>query len=571
MPSEDERTDISLDEIRGLQLENKKLARELRVTKSIMDKIMRSGEAKDVFGTTLTAVGAQQKAYTDMLLESCPNIIFLLDDDGNFVLCTNVLLKLCGIHNFDFINSKPYAEVFAPYLDAETQARFLIAVADARAQGMAAMTSWIDFSRTGTPRCYSIELMTIGSDKGGNANITAGVLAVFTDMTDIMREKQRSESANNAKSDFLATMSHEIRTPMNAILGMSEMLGRSELSDAQAKYVSDIRKSSQSLLAIINDILDFSKIEAGRLDIVRSDYNLQQLLDNLRSIFSLMILGKNLDFDFNVDANVPQWVRGDENRLRQILTNLLSNAMKYTNEGLVSVHVYLVDEGKLRFDICDTGIGIRKEDQSRLFRPFEQLDTRRNKNVIGTGLGLAISHRLTNLMNGRLTLQSEYGKGSVFSVTLPYESSLTAHYVLEEENHNEFNAPNARVLVVDDIEINLAVAEAMLGAFAIEPVSVYSGPEAIRAAAKHEFDIIFMDHMMPEMDGVEATLQLRALGGWCTTVPIIALTANAINGMEEMFLKNQFDDYLPKPLDLATLNICLRKWLPQNLICITEE
>jgi CheY-like chemotaxis protein len=388
------------------------------------------------------------------------------------------------------------------------------------------------------------------------------VLAVFTDLTDIVREKQRSDSANRAKSDFLATISHEIRTPMNAILGMSEMLNRTALDDTQKKYVTDIRRSSQSLLAIINDILDFSKIEAGKLEILNSNYSLQALLDNLHSMFSLMFAQKNLAFHFHTEDTLPHAVFGDENRLRQILTNLLSNALKYTHQGSVTFTARLLPEGLLRFDIQDTGIGIREEDKSKLFMPFEQLDLRRNKNIVGPGLGLAISHKLCQLMGGDLRLESVYGQGSLFYVVLPHVPAEADSADLEPEMACEFSAPEARILVVDDIEINLAVAEAMLGAFDIEPDLAQSGGEALEKVQAKEYDIIFMDQMMPEMDGIETTRNIRALGGRHERAHIVALTANAISGTEDMLLRNRFDGYLSKPLELDALNRCLRHWLP---------
>jgi CheY-like chemotaxis protein len=351
---------------------------------------------------------------------------------------------------------------------------------------------------------------------------------------------------------------------MNAILGMSEMLSRSELAPGQRKYLNDIRKSSQALLAIINDILDFSKIEAGKMELVNTDYNLHVLLDNLHSIFSMLCRDKGLEMRYNRGDEVPDMVHGDENRLRQVLTNLLSNAMKYTKKGHVAFSVE-IRGGLLRFEVSDTGMGIKEEDVGKLFKPFEQLDLRKNRNIVGTGLGLAISYNLCQLMGGTLMLSSVYGEGSVFSIELP--CVLSKGEVIEEDNEvNEFTAPEARVLVVDDIEINLSVAEALLSAFGIQPDLALRGADAVELAAENKYDLIFMDHMMPEMDGLETTARIRELGDWNGAVPIIALTANAINGVEEMFRMNSLNDFLPKPLDFTDLNLCLRKWLPDDII-----
>jgi CheY-like chemotaxis protein len=245
------------------------------------------------------------------------------------------------------------------------------------------------------------------------------------------------------------------------------------------------------------------------------------------------------------------------------LTNLLSNALKYTSHGGVTFHARKSASGNLRFDITDTGIGIREEDAAKLFKPFEQLDTRKNRNIIGTGLGLAISYNLCKLMGGDMWLESKYGEGSTFSVELPYVLAENAEETAAAPP-DEFLAPDARVMVVDDIDVNLAVVEAMLGVFGIPADLADGGAKAVQYAREKRYDVIFMDHMMPGMDGIEATRLIRANEE--ERVPIIALTANAIQGMQEMFLENGFDDFLSKPMDINSLNLCLRKWLPAEKI-----
>ncbi|MDR2355636.1 MAG: response regulator [Clostridiales Family XIII bacterium] len=547
-----------------------KLTRELRVSGSLHEKVAKMLEAKDTLGVALSAANAKQRAYTDMLIESCPSIIVLLDDSNRIVFCTRTLLTAAGMPNFDYVKNRTFEEVFSRYFTPESMAALRDAIEAVSVYGQTiSLHDKADFSGDKQERYYAIELRSVGS-VGSAAGITAGVLAVMVDLTDFLHEKQRAEAANNAKSDFLANMSHEIRTPMNAIIGMSEMLARSELDEPQRKYLNDIRKSAQSLLVIINDILDFSKIEAGRLEIVNANYNLHAMLDNLRSIFSLLCQNKNLAFIYDLDDTTPATIHGDENRLRQILTNLLSNATKYTKAGSVKFSARLCAENTLRFDVEDTGIGIREEDRDKLFKPFEQLDLRKNRDVVGTGLGLAISYNLCNLMGGTLSLTSVYGQGSVFSVTLP---CVTAEQVepREEDRIREFSAPRARVLVVDDIEVNLSVAEALLSTFAIKPTLSMNGETAVSLASDNHYDLIFMDHMMPGMDGVETTRRIRALGGRNERVPIVALTANAIGGVEEMFLQNRMDGFLPKPLEFSRLNQCLRRWLPPDLIEEQEE
>jgi signal transduction histidine kinase/CheY-like chemotaxis protein len=553
------------NEVKQLKMQVSKLSRELRVSNNLHDKVTKMLEAKDTLGTVLSAANAKQRAYTDMLIESCPSIIVLLDDSSRLVLSTRTLLTATGMPNFDYIKNRTFEDIFSRYFKPESMAALKDAIESVSVYGETiTFHDWVDFSCDDLPRYYAIELRSVGN-AGSAAGITAGVLAVMVDLTDFVREKQRAEDANNAKSEFLANMSHEIRTPMNAIIGMGEMLARSELKSSQKKYLDDIRKSSQSLLVIINDILDFSKIEAGKLEIVVANYSLRAMLDNLNSIFTLLCQKKNLDFVYYIDANVPATISGDENRLRQVLTNLLSNSVKYTKKGRVEFSVRKGDGDILHFDVKDTGIGIREEDKGKLFKPFEQLDLRKNRNVVGTGLGLAISYNLCNLMGGNLSLESVYGKGSVFSVEMP---CVTAEATEADapDTAVEFSAPEARVLVVDDIDVNLSVAEALLGTFEIEPTLASSGETAVNFANDNRYDLIFMDHMMPGMDGIETTSRIRALGGRNETVPIVALTANAISGVEEMFLENRMDGFLPKPLDIALLNLCLRKWLPADLI-----
>jgi signal transduction histidine kinase/HPt (histidine-containing phosphotransfer) domain-containing protein/FixJ family two-component response regulator len=518
---------------------------------------------------------------------------------------------------------------------------------------------------------------------------------------------EEAQSANRTKSNFLASMSHEIRTPMNAITGMAELLLRSKLSDEARGYVQDIKQAGANLISIINDILDLSKIEAGKLEIVPIKYLLASLVNDSISIIRMKLMEKPVRFYTNIDGRIPNGLVGDEARLRQIFINLLSNAIKYTVKGSISISITQEKrEGSqvwLRIDVADTGLGIKPEDQAKLFADFVQVDTKKNRNIEGTGLGLAITRRLCIAMGGDITVKSEYGKGSSFIAVIPqgvydevpfaaveepekkkvlvYEGRVcyaesvgwslknmkVPHVIVNDQdtfaealfreewffvfsgyglyekirplmarpagefaggkqpplalmvewgtegyipgvrfvslpvqslsianilngkadnkgyfdhaselNTIRFTLPHARILVVDDISTNLKVAEGLLAPYNATVETSLGGAEAIelvkhRASEKLDYDLVFMDHMMPDVDGIEATGEIRL---WETSlkeqgithnaIPIIALTANAVSGMREMFIEKGFDDFLAKPIDISKLDDMLDRWIPKE-------
>jgi len=498
------------------------------------------------------------------------------------------------------------------------------------------------------------------------------------------------KAASKAKSDFLAKMSHEIRTPMNAITGMAELALRENIPNSAREHIITIKQAGNNLLSLINDLLDFSKIESGKLEIIPGNYQFSSLIHDVVSIIKMRVVDSNISFVVNIDCNVPNSLFGDETRIRQILLNVLSNAVKYTKKGFVSFSVsgkITEDTAFLTIDVTDSGNGIKQEDLAKLFGEFVQIDMASHRGVEGTGLGLVITKKLVNAMGGDINVQSEYGQGSTFTITLsqkicspeplaaienPEEKSVLVYeknkiyadsiaytvdnlgvvchrvendYELREKlqakdytflfvsysllvnakaiikelkskteivvltefgnvpsginldilvmpvhtisvanilngvsdrfsyssNENitvvQFSAPKARILIVDDIGTNLKVAEGLMLPYKMKMDLCMSGAEAINAVTRNLYDLVFMDHMMPEMDGIEATKIIREMASknpHYANLPIIALTANAVSGTKEMFLANGFNDFLSKPIDTIKLNAILAKWLPKE-------
>jgi signal transduction histidine kinase/ActR/RegA family two-component response regulator len=539
----------------------KKLQRELNRLHVLIERNIVTTEAKDNLNRIVSRKKSELERYMSLLLANSPDIILIFDSEGKLLYCTDAFLAITHTAAFGLIEGITYRQILAKYSD---QAFFERAdeVYDLAHDSASTvhLTGTIDFGRNGNFREYSIQVTPMQDDDGSNM----GAIALFFDTTELLKAQREAEKANKAKSDFLATVSHEIRTPMNAIIGVSQMLEATELTESQRNYLKNIQSSSTVLLNLINDVLDFSKIEAGKLELICDYFSLPVLLDRLKTMFTLLFDGKALKFSCEFSPELPAVVYGDEKRLGQVISNLLSNAFKYTRSGGVVLRVF-PDGVHIVIEVEDTGIGIKAEALSKLFTAFEQLDLVRNKQIQGTGLGLVITKRLCERMNGSITVCSEYNKGSVFTVRLPLSQGSESD-LPEEHEGAAFTAPDARVLLVDDIDINLEIAAFVLSAYQIQPDLAKSGKEALEKVRNKDYDLILMDHMMPEMDGVEATKAIRAMGGNNAGIPILALTANAVSGAREMFLSNGFNGLLPKPMDNAVLAEALLKWLPQDLI-----
>ena len=391
------------------------------------------------------------------------------------------------------------------------------------------------------------------------------------------QEKLEADQANAAKSAFLANMSHEIRTPINAVIGMNEMILRESKEVDTIKYAQNAAAASESLLSLINDILDFSKIESGKMELVEETYKLDELIKNLVTMIQTRAENKGLTFNVNVDENIPNELFGDSVRIRQVAVNFLTNAVKYTQVGNVWLNVeYKVQDNdtiNLTFAVKDTGIGIHEEDKNKLFKDFERFDSKKNKNIEGTGLGLAITNKLVQMMKGKIDVESVYGEGSTFTVTLPQKVMGTGKVgsfaeklsstKKQEAYKVSFIAPEAEVLVVDDNEMNLLVATSLLKATQIQVDTAISGMEALKKLEVKKYDVIFLDQMMPSLDGIETLKLAKEMpNNKSIDSPVIALTANAISGAKEMFLREGFNDYLSKPINAVELEKMLMEYLP---------
>ncbi|MDR3355325.1 MAG: response regulator, partial [Synergistaceae bacterium] len=690
-------------EVKRLFSESRKLLRERDYGRMMSERSKLTFQAKDKLSQLVFTEKSRLEKYMNMLLDNTPDIVMFFDENGRIVFVSSAYLRRSNIAAIGLIYGKSLDDMLKPVVSEE----FLSHVDEMFRRAMEEKLTTeaeqeIDFGLDGRLRSYQIQMTPMLED-----GEVKGSIVTFYDMTEVKQAQRDAEHARElaeqstrAKSDFLSRMSHEIRTPMNAISGMSELLLRRDLDEDSKGYARDIKQASANLMSLINDLLDISKIEAGRLEIIPVTYYPSSLINDVVNIIRMRLAEKPIRFYTNIDAAIPGMMIGDEVRLRQILLNMLNNAAKYTEKGFVSLTITRDDaEGDmvtLRIVVADSGVGIKPEDQQKLFGEFIQVDTKRNRGIEGTGLGLAITKRLCAAMGGDISVESEYGRGSVFTACIPQRTASEAPFasvenlggkktlvyerrmvyaksiawslenmgvphrltsdiesfaraLREEEWYfvfsgyglydrimpvmelaerecpekkrphlalmvewgsekyipnarfvslplqtlsisdvlngapvrrdcmesalftgTRFTAPGTRLLVVDDIATNLKVAEGLIAPYKADVDACLSGAEAVELVKRNRYDIVFMDHMMPDMDGVEAALLIREWekGHGCADgrppVPIIALTANAVSGMREMFIEAGFNDFLAKPIDVSKLDEIIEKWLPRE-------
>lgn len=403
----------------------------------------------------------------------------------------------------------------------------------------------------------------------------------YADISELIkrnREREQAIYANHAKSTFLANMSHEIRTPINGVLGMDELIIR-ECQDEKIKgYAYQIQDSGQVLLSLVNDILDFSKIESGKMEIIPVEYRMCTLLNDLVNMVKVRAEKKNLTLQLKIQEDIPDGLYGDEVRLRQVITNLLTNSVKYTSKGRITLEMsgerLGKDEIELRVRVSDTGKGIKEEDKQKLFTAFQRLEEKENRNIEGTGLGLALSQRILHRMGSELKFESVYGEGSAFFFAIrqvvkddtpvgDFQKKYKQSLGKRKAHQATFKAPEACILAVDDNSVNLKVLTGLLRSTQMQIDTASSGAQCLEMVQKKDYHLVLLDHLMPEMDGIETLQKMRETG---LELPVIALTANAIAGAKETYIQAGFQDYLSKPLNVNDLEEMVRKYLPEELI-----
>ncbi|MCL2623841.1 MAG: PAS domain-containing protein, partial [Planctomycetaceae bacterium] len=521
-----------------------------------------------------------------LMLDSLPLICILRDDHFNVIDCNQETLKVLGIKN----KSDILGDLFKFYPEFQPDGKRTVdMVCDIKNQMMTNNEThtfeWTFKTVDGTllpvestlvriPWKNSFCFLSFSRDLVKIKEQEQKIRESDEENRNLEIQKEAAQAASEAKSHFLASMSHEIRTPMNTIIGLLELIRTDNLDTMQTKYIRDVRYMSDVLLQIINDILDFNKIEAGKVELIPTHFNLSTFYDAMVSRHQYLAGAKSLIFNSHLAPDMPRTLLGDELRIGQIIANLISNAIKYTPQGFVNFNITEVEEDGQPFVsiiVEDSGIGIKKENFATLFEEFEQFDSHKNRGITGTGLGLSIAKRLVDMMHGKILVDSEYGKGTKFTVLLPLVKGDPEKVELKEEIERVIVKPDTKVLVVDDNAGNITVAIGMLARHGIFPDTANNGRQAVEMIKANKYDLVFMDHMMPVMDGIEATTIIRKMDGdYFRDLPIIALSANAIDTAQEQFMSCGMNDFVSKPIINSELNFAIARWLPPEKIAAQE-
>ena len=516
---------------------------------------------------------SRQDSYMSMVFENTPDIILLFDNTGRLVYCADVFLQKAHIASFDSIRKAHYSEVFSRFNESglydEIDNFFKTSAAEKKP---VVFERIIDIGRDENLRHYEIHFTPMYN----NENDFQGIFILFHDMTEIIEAKERMEQASNAKSSFLANMSHEIRTPLNAIIGMTAIATNTADPERKNYCLTNITGASNHLLGIINDILDMSKIEEGKLELFYTEFEFSAMLRQVVNIFEFRLGEKKQQLIMNIDPGIPSYIITDEQRLAQVIANLINNAIKFTPDGgKITIEAKRIDNNEnsdvceLELRVIDTGVGISHEEQGKLFKPFVQVDSSISRKYGGTGLGLAISKKIVEMMQGDIRLVSEEGQGSTFIFTIkakPVHAAMRTAEIKPEAGQqiNKEMFYGKRVLLVEDVVINREIVIALLEDFNLEITEAENGQQAFDqfAANPEKYDLIFMDIQMPVVNGYDSTRMIRSLDHpHAKTIPIIAMTANVFKEDIDLCLAAGMNGHIGKPLNLHEVIIVLNKYL----------